>query len=680
MESINNSKNYDQPAKNHNESEVVSFKITHGYKSYIYSIHTQDDEVLFSAEYESDFGGYKRKSVDNATVSRNDMKILSNICEKYVLDVNLEGNDKLADSNLAAEIEIIWKNSETFRIVIDVWAINQNKAELMFVAHVLTFFDNITKRFDEFYLGKPSAELHAEGKIILAQFNDKGKNPVHYELRKEYGDYLFDADCFIDIVDENDIIVGSEEIILRDEDVTHEDMEKFEAIFNEYNFIKQQINIASGKKSYYLPPWKDSVFKEFCDEIGFISDEESRPLLSAIWENNARISAYTPPDDMAEALCGFFLSLVKQIKAKPVKCPPEGKIVSIRFSQYTIAKEMRKPEVVLKHTIKNDHECDFYLREENGILLFDGYCLFNDRYNRNSTDTKLKLEKVLASSEDLEALHEIFYDESLVEKWYNYPEVIIEDKQYINSIDGDIKRNKLEVIWENGAKFDARVCNADEFIPAYELRLFFSQLAKRLDKTLSVDGKLISFKLKGEYTAQFASQGRFIPDMRGSIYGESGKTDFLRYEYYMREENGKAQFNAYQSDHPSINNMFSSINNNIPTVENIHLEALRALCKKYDFEGKIQEYHGKRWEDFHESDIFVYDASPNPNYDFFEIEWENGAHCEGMSIHSDFREFFRNIVNIVLPQFNGGQWTCSCGTINNSKFCTECGTAWSKKK
>ena len=677
MKSINGSGGYVHPSKDHRELDVVSFRVSHGWNSYIYSIHTENGGVLFSAEYESNSCGYKRISVERVAVRLEDMKTLSKLCDEYVTGANLVDSDQKADSNLDAEVEIVWENAKRFKTVIGVWSVNKNKAELMFIAHVLSFFDGLTRRFDEFYFDRPSAELTAEGSVVLAHYSEGGTRSVSYELREDCGDFLFDADTYLDVVE-----AGGEEIILRDEDVTREDMDKFNALCEEHNFAKQQIRAASEKKSYYEPPWRGGVFEELCKDIGFVSAELSMSLV-AVWENGARYSAYTLPDGMAEAVCGFFMSLVKRIQTESVKRSPEGRIVSLRLSHATITEGMRKGHecTASKRGPKKDYGYSFHLREEGGELLFGGRCLFRDITSGNFMDRELKVEKIQAAPEDMGSLQKICKEKSLVEKWHSYPKAKIADKKFIGQRAGDIGRHRLEVIWENGARLDARLCYDTDIIPSRELKSFFSELAKRLDKTLPAEGRLVSFKLKGAYSARFAKQGRFISDMRGSIWGNQGNNDLLTYEYHMREEEGKAQFSACQSDHPLIVNSYSSRNQPIPSVENKHLEALRALCERHDFAGKIQDYHRKRWDDFYRRDLYPTDTSSNPNYDFFEIEWENGARCEGTSLSDEFREFFFNMVASVLPlgsiagaAVSKESWACACGnTGNNGKFCTECG-------
>ena len=685
------------------ELNLVSFKASHshGFNKFSYSIHTQDGEVRFSADYESSSTQYHNKSVDNVVVNPEDMKKLNEICDEYLIDANLVESGKTAEEVITPIIvEIVWENEKRFESVISLFSQNKNKVELLFIAHVLSFFDGLTQRFDEFYFDEPQENLLPKGSVALVHYSEVKDKPVSYNLRQDCDDFLLDADCCLDVVDAEGRITGSEEILLTDADVTREDMDVFNALCDKYNFVEHLVSAYPANKSYYEPSWRDERFDEICENIGFSKGTGLTPSVKAIWQNGVIHHTNTLPEGMAEEVREFFMSLVKRIQAEPAKKPPEGRVVSLMLSHTVITKNMKKGKayVAMNHNSYKGNSYSFHLREDGGELLFDGHCQFYDSCNGNGLDRELKIEKVMATPEDMELLQKICSEKSLDEKWHSALKTLIEDKENTLKRDGDDGRHHLKVMWENGAKLDVRLCSNRDFIPLRELKSYFCELAKRLDSTMPAEGKITSFKLKGAYAARFAGGPRRISDMSGSIWGDSSPKELLQYEYHMCEEEGSVKFSALQSDHPRISNMHSSMND-IPSVENKHLEVLRTLCDKHNLASKIQDYHRMRWDDFDWSDYFIYDTSPNPNFDFFEIEWENGARCEGTRLPDEIREFFVNLVYTLMPHGTkkifscvntdniskistecgkpkaaDNIWTCSCGTANNTgKFCSECG-------
>ena len=677
---------------------IVSFKVSRGGTDYKYSIREENGEILFCAYYWDYHYSNKTVDINDVAVSREDMEELGRLCDKYLIDTNLKSND---GSYNAAAVEIVWKSGRCFQTSIEKWEKNENKSELVFIAQVLSFFDGLCKRLDACYYEKP-ARPFAEGNVIFFSYSEGrgGRRPESYELRDDLGDILFDVDVSTDAFDANSNAGACKAVQLSDERVSKDTMDKFNALCEELKLSEQQIQAASVTKLFIDPHWKKSpsVFDvERHRAIGSAGESGVAPSFTASWENGGILMMDNLPDDMAETFRQFFRSLVIHIQSKPEEKAPEGKVVSVRLSCANISRRQREKGVVSKDYWVKPNEYCFHLREEGGEFNFDGYCIFHEINCIHLGNRALKLKKISAAQEDMEALRTICEKNAFSEKWYSSLKKKIEDKKNIFGCDGEKERDRLEVIWENGARLDMRLYFDKKYIASMELKSYFCKLAERLDKTLPADGKIVSFKLNGAYSWKYERAGRFIPSMRRLLAspGSGMSTDqgtqmmqdksqprsreeadyLLKYEYDMREVDGEVLFSAYESDHPCIPNMRTLIKESISSIEDTHLETLRALCKKHAFAEEIQRYHGKRWDDFFESDVFIHDCSRNPNYDFFEIEWENGAHCEGTNLSREFRDFFSEVVNSILPRgttIDG--WKCSCGnTGNEGKFCTECG-------
>ena len=665
---------------------VTSFIVSHGYKEYRYSIREENGEVLFCAYYWDHYDSNKTVDIKDIAVCQEDMEALGELCDKYLIDANLKSNDDSNDSNLTAGVEIVWKSGKRFQTVIAKWEINKNKAELVFIAQVLSFFDGLCKRLDACYY-EISARPFAEGNIIFFCYSEGrgGRRPVSYELRDDLGELLFDADDYIDVLDDKGKVDACEAVQLRDERVFRDDMDKFNALSEDLKLSEQQNQAASVTKSYIKPPWKKSpaVFDvEYYRVIGSAGEGGVAPSFTAVWENGVCFTMDTLPDGMAEALREFFRSLETHIRSKPEEKAPKGKVVSVRFSRANISRIEREGSAVPEARRKKRHGYCFHLREEGGEFNCDCSCLFKDLYNGNWMDRELKLEKTSAAPEDMESLRGICEKNSFAEKWYSYPAKKIEDKKLAFGRQGDMERDRLELIWENGARLDMRLYFEQKYIASFELRSYFGNLAKRLDKTLPAGGKVVSFRLIGAYSSQYEGKGRFIPSRRGRLThlevgmstgrgtpttkgmasqqrtqtGESRSPSrkdadyLLKYEYHMREVDGEVLFSAYESDHHRISYKHSPLEAVTCSIDNTHIETLRVLCKKHAFAEEIQHYHAQRWDDFLSSDFIPTDCDPNPNYDFFEIVWENGAHCEGTDLSREFRDFFTETVNSVLSR------------------------------
>jgi hypothetical protein len=686
---------------------IVSFVISHGYNDYKYSLCEEHGEVLLCAYYQNQYSSYKTVDLSDVTVSREDMEELGKLCDKYLTDANLENNDASNDSNITVGVEIVWESGKRFQAAIALWEINDNKTELVFIAQILSFFDGLCKQFDECYYEVP-ARPFAEGNIVSFIYSEGigGNEPTSYGLRYDLGELLFDADTYINGFNTNDKAVGCEAVQLRDEQLPNDTMNKFNSLCEELNLREQQIQSASVTKSYIDPPWNESpdVFdvRRYL-AIGSAGEAGAPPSFTATWDNKVNFTMDTLPDSMAEALREFFQSLVANIRSKPEEKAPKGKVVSVRLSRIDTSKIEREGGAIPEDNLNSRYGYCFHLWEEDGEFNFDGYCLFKDLYNGNLMDRKLKLEKTAAAQEDMESLRKICEKNSFSEKWYSSSAKKIENKNLAFGRQGDIGRDRLEVIWENGARLDMRLYYEDEYIASYALKSYFVNLAERLDKTLPASGNVVSFRLKGEYSSQYEGEPRFIQDMFSPVISkvampmtqgmspqpgtQLGKNQapsrkdagyLLRYEYHMREVDGEVLFSAYESDHPSISNRSKSITESTSTIENTHFEKLRALCEKHAFAEEIQTYHTQRWEHFYMSDSHPTDTRLNPNYDFFEIVWENGAHCDGVKLSREFQDFFTETVNNVFPRdintSNTSSWTCVCGhTENEGKFCSECG-------
>ena len=179
--------------------------------------------------------------------------------------------------------------------------------------------------------------------------------------------------------------------------------------------------------------------------------------------------------------------------------------------------------------------------------------------------------------------------------------------------------------------------------------------------------------LRGERST---NRGELTPPGPHRPPSRADREYLLKYEYYMREADKEVLFSAYESDHPRISSMSALIKEPAFPIENRYLEALQALCKKHALADNLQRYHEQRWDDYHMLlDFRPSDCDKTPNYDFFEIVWENGARCEGTVLPREFRDFFSETVNSILPRSTTvGGWTCVCGyTGNFGKFCIECG-------
>ena len=669
---------------------IASFIVSHGYKEYKYSIREENSKVLFSAYYWDHYDSFKTVDIENIAVSLEDMEHLSKICDKYLIDANLKSSGSSNDSNLTAGVEIVWKSGKRFQTAIAKWEINENKAELVFIAQVLSFFDGLCKRFDACYYETPVRPF-AEGKVISFSYSEGrgGRRPISYELREDLGEFLFDADACLDEIDANGEAGACEAVQLRDKRLFRENMDKFNSLCEELKLSEQQKQAASITKSYIDPPWKKkpAVFDvERYIAIGCAEEGGVAPAFTTVWDNGVSFTMDTLPAGTAEALREFFKSLLTCVISKPEEKAPKGKVVSVRFSRANISRIEREGGAVTEDSRKKRRGYCFHLREEGGEFKFDGYCLFRDLYGGNCMEREFTLEKTSASQEDMESLREICEKNSFSEKWHSYPAKKIEDKELAFGRQGDMERDCLEVIWENGARLDIRLYFEKKYIASYELMSYFSELAKRLDKTLPAGGKVVSFRLIGEYSLQYEGKGRFIPNMRSARGTQPGNSQsssrkdadyLLEYEYHMREIDGEVLFSAYESDRPRISDKYSSVKEHIVPINNTHLETLRALCKRHAFDEEIQSNHARRWSDFISNDSYPTDCELNPNYDFFEIMWENGARCEGTRLSREFRDFFSETVNSVLPRVaTVGSWTCSCGhTGSAGKFCTECGAA-----
>ena len=684
---------------------ITSFIVSHGHNGCKYSIREEKGDILFCAYYWDYDDSGKTVDINDIAVSREDMDELGKLCDKYLIDANLEGNDKSSDDSLNTGVEIVWKSGKRFQTAIAKWEINDNKAELVFITQVLSFFDGLCKRFDGCYYERP-ARPFVEGNIISFSYSEGrgGRWPESYELRNDLGELLFDADVYTDVLNDNDKACACEEIQLRDEQVSSDTMEKFNSVCEGLRLSEQQIRAASVTKTYIEPPWKENpaVFDvERYRAIGSGSEDGVAPSFTAVWDNGASFTMRVLPDDLTVALRKFFRSLVTQIQANPEEKAPQGKVVSVRLSCANISKMEREGGAAPKDRGESRYGYSFHLWEEDGKFNFDSHCLFRDLYNGNDMERELKLEKTPATQEDMEVLREICEKNTFAKKWHSRYAKKIENKKLAFGRQGYMERDRLEVIWENGARLDMKLYIEKRYLAVLELKSYFSKLAGRLDQSLPASGKIVSFRLKGEYSSQYDGKGRFIPNMRANVRpgadlpmgrgapmmrlgtqsGESQSPSrkdadyLLKYEYWMREIGGEVLFNAYESDHPRISSRSSSLKEPIPSIDNTHLETLRALCKKHAFAEKIQHYHAQRWDDFCMSDFFLTDCNRNPNYDFFEIVWENGAHCEGTELSTEFRDFFSETVNSILPRDKAiGSWTCPRGHAGNTgKYCAKCG-------
>jgi len=351
------------------------------------------------------------------------------------------------------------------------------------------------------------------------------------------------------------------------------------------------------------------------------------------------------------------------------KKAPEGKVVSVRFSQSATTQAEREKDATPDAGSNKRYGYSFYLREADGGFIFDAFCLFVGFYKGAYLDREFK-SSAAASQKDMEALRKICEKNGFAQKWGGYTKKKTENTKRASERQGEINLDRLEIIWENGALFDALLYHEWEYLALREWKSFFVELAKRSDKTTPAAGKIVSFCLEGRYFAREQGKGRFIPDRDTRRYDS--------YEYIIREENGNAQFCAYDSGDPRINQkkMFP--------IDNARFETLRALCEKYSIAEKIHDYYAQRWDDFDRSSNFIYDLDPSYTYGSFEIEWENGARCEGTALRNFFsetltlpeeiRNFFSETLNGVLPR-PPGDWKCACGASNKPayKFCAECG-------
>jgi len=665
--------------------QVISCKVIHGYNHYNYSIREENGRGLFSAYYRGESDGYKTVEINDIAVSPEDMTELGRLCDKYLLATELNENGNSNDSNLTAGVEIIWKSGKRFETAIYTWDISDNKDELLFIAQLLSFFDSLTQRLEACYYERP-ARLLAEGNVQAFSYSEGrgGLRPISYELRTDMGEILFDTDDYIDSPDGTSA-GDSNRIQLRDEQMPNEDMKTLNLLCTEHKLIEQQNTAASVRRKYIEPSWKSkpAVF----DVERYLADGGGvAPAFTVVWDNGACLKADSLPTGTADRFRGFFRSLVTRIQSGPAKKAPEGDVVSVLYSRDDKSQFAIKIVAAQENSQKKHHGFSFSLCAESGELLFDAYCLFNDLHGGNRLDREFRLESVSAPMEYMEELRRICEKHSFSEKWHSYPAKKIEDKELAFGRQGSITRERLEVVWENGARLDMRLFFGRDYIPSFELSYFFSELAKKLDKTRPAGGNVVSFRLKGAYSSKHNGKPIFFSNMMPSA---GGKYDLQEYEYHMREAEGDVLFSAYESDHPRISNRLMSINELIPAIGKTHLEQLQALCEKHDFAGKIQAYHSERWGSFFSSDLIPTDSARNPNYDFFEIEWENGARCEGTTLPGEFRDFFSEMVSSVFPRAKAETvssaltpapaavriWTCNCGHAGNTaNFCVECGT------
>ena len=669
---------------------VASCTVSHGYKDYEYSIREENGKVLLCAYHEGHYRSRQKVNINNIVIGTEDMDELSNLCNKYLTDADLKGNDDSNNSGVTSKVEIVWESGKRFQATIAAWEINKNKAELVFMAHVLSFFDGLCKRLDECYY-KASARPFADGNVIAFRYSEGrgGRRPESYEMRDDLGDFLFDADVYTDALDANNKANSDEMVQLRDEIVFRDDMDKFNLLCKELKLHEQQFRAASADKVYIEPCWKEKsgVFDtERYKVIGDTDESGVAPSFTAVWDNGVSFTMDALSDCMAGSLREFFRSLVTCIQSKPEEKVPDGKIVSVRFSGVEISRFEREGGGVPKERKEKRTGYCFHLWEENGEFNFEGSCLFRNFRSIKHLYREFKIEKTSATQEDMESLRKICGKNSFSEKWHSYPKKKIENKKFALERQGDMERERLEVIWENGVRLDMRLFDK-EYTAHRELKSYFIELAERLDRTLPAEGKVVAFQLEGEYKASDDGEPVFIGDMRLSTAQDTPKkvpksrrnADYLlRYEYHMREVDGEVLFSAYESDNPNTSSWFERKEKPTCSIENTHLETLRALCESHAFAEEIQSYQAKRWQDYVLNDYWqdITDCRPNCNHDFFEIVWENGARCEGTKLPKKFRNFFTETVNSIPSWRNtlSGGWTCSCGYIGNAgRFCKECG-------
>ena len=643
----------------HNQNHVTSLKLTHGYNDYVLFMREENGEVLLDVSYESQMDRYRTVSFENAAVSHEDLLVLSALCDAYLLGANLQSNDGKNNSGVTAAVEMTWSSQASYRAVIDTWDINDSDAELLFIAHLFSFFNDLLKRFDQCYVER-SAEQEpvAEGSTIFAscRWEGDGTQPESYLLRMDDGEILFDADTTSEVI-EDDGSGGGDVVQLRDVLVTKDEIVHFYHLCSIFKLNEMQ-NIAASGKLYVEPPWNDAVFENMYRKINFRYGGGSGLSLIAVWSNGARLVSDTVPQGLADALRDLFRSMVRRIQAEPVPIEPQGRIVSLRFTQTEVSELMRKGtgRVDSQSASRRRHGSRFFLREVGEEFQLDAWCLFKDITNGNDMDREFGIERGIVTEEDMALLRQLCYKNAFTEKWQTYSEVRLQDDIVLGYRSNDVRRNRLEVVWENEARLDARLYFSRDFIPSFELRSFFAKLAARVDIAPPAEGKIVSFKLKGAYSEQFSTLRRFIPNMRpGSMpqRGGSSRKDadyLLSYEYHLQEVDGAVRLLAHESDHPGLRELRYTRSPHLPGVGTEHLEALRALCAEHDFAGRIQEYHAKRWEEFEHGDMFPTDTGRNPNFDFFEIEWENGAHCEGTQLPRAFQEFFASVVESILPR------------------------------
>jgi len=410
--------------------------------------------------------------------------------------------------------------------------------------------------------GGCNSDMAAKGNIISLKITGNGTtqdNDYNYYIREENGKILFDA-YYRTFYEDGEY----REVKIENAVVTDKDMQDLRYWCDEYVFAEKQKTKKAGKK------------------------DAEKFKIEAVWENKKRIvkEITLNNDDTLEITpLSIFEGITRQFEdcyyTVPEKPSAEGRVVSLEFSY--------KGSMMSQYS-----DYRYYIREENGEVLFDAHSYFGKNFK------KITLENAVVTREDMDALIKIYGEKNLAEKQKN--QAIASSSVYIappwaktyreimkNAVtDGPHYPEIFQAKWENGATLYTSPPHGDEkLILLNYLDMMMIRLALP-----PAEGDIISFE----------------------FYGRDGIGHWDSYSYRMYEEDNKIIFYAFYAEDYKRKKLLGI------SVTREDMEALQAICEKYDFAGNQQTYRPSLPPDFNPDPI-----EGEEKQTFLKIEWKNGA-------------------------------------------------------
>jgi len=726
---------------------------------YRYFMREENGAILFDAYYLTRLA--KEVSISSSAVKGEDMEKLEGVYAQYVDSLNfIEKRDRDLKRKLGnsynpsprekkqkkdgeprtlydAEIEIIWENGARLEKKVFV----EDFYEAYLAADALSAFDDVSRRHKECYYISPAKKV-AEGNIVYVSYNQPGGMAMstNYSLREKDGEILFNPKAY-----GMPRLSGGGDANANEITASREDMQKLTELCGIYKIAEKQRDFAAPAPVYIDPPWKGTLDRGSVmsrvvkDHFGDLS-----AYVEVRWENGVsytaknipygggavsqffgRLKARLSPGGQAPAKkgeswtceCGQAdndaIYCVKCADPKPDvhnwKCPSCGAVNPVKTEapknkycpncgtprpKSRAKSDTPKPAaegnvVSFKISGKNRdagrNSYEYFMREENGRILFDAsYRAYpGGKYKMSS------IEGAVADREHMEKLSRLC--DKYVRDGNPVAQKLLDSPQDLITAD-------VEIVWENGARFDTKISlenidyesydsSDDDLTGNYVLELFeniskpFKEFYYEKPEGKAAEGNIVSaFYLEGGYRPSFT--------------------------YRLREEGSEIVFDFHTSIRGKNREKAAVSKKEMQQANELFKELNLAQRQKNSVAAAV-EYVPPPWKQYfsvetvnstieHRRQKKKRLCAPS-----MRTDWENGVYFVANEMPDDWKsvkEFFRSLAlrlkcldkedyedadkesaaaNAPRPATvsQTGAWTCSCGCNGNTgKFCTGCGT------